>query len=129
MTKTAGRLCVIKKGTTTIGGLKVNSIKVSGEPIDVQSKSDLGIATMLADILTNQSLEITGEGVQEDEVLRNLAFGPVAGRFLTDIKYVFGNGDTITGDFVLTSYSENADMNDGETFNVTFVSDGAWSLA
>ena len=42
MVKTAGRLCVIKKSTTTIGGGRTVSITVNGSPINVEDQGDAG---------------------------------------------------------------------------------------
>lgn len=129
MAKNAGRLCLIKKAGTAIAGLLTNSISVAGDPIDIHDKGDLGIVEFLSNTMTNKVLEIGGEGYEEDNILRDIALGADSGKFLTDITYVFANGDSISGNFVLTAYSENADRDDGEKFNASFKSNGAWTFS
>lgn len=128
MAKASGRFCVLKKGITAIGGGRTVAVTVSGEPIDVQDQGDSGFATFLAGILNNQRLEVTIDGYEEDQVLRDIAFGAASGKFLTDLTLEFPNGsNTIAGDCVLTSYNETGAYEDGQTFNATFVWDGGWT--
>jgi predicted secreted protein len=127
MAKTAGRLCVIKKAATTIGGIRTAGMTVNGSPINVEDQGDNGFATYLSGILTGQSLEITGEGYEEDQVLRDIALGVASGRFMSDITFEFPNGDEISGNFVLSGYSETGAFEDGQTFTATFTSDGSWT--
>lgn len=128
MAKEAGRLCLITRGGTTIGGARTVGITVNGSPINVESQTDAGVATYLAGILTGQSLELTIDGYEEDNVLRDLSLGTAANKFITDLSFVFPNGDAITGNFVMMSYSETGAFEDGQTFTATFGSDGAWTF-
>lgn len=127
MAKAAGRLCVIKKNAVTIGGGRTVGLTVNRAPIDVQDQGDSGYVTYLAGVMTGQSIELTIDGYEEDQVLRDLALGAPAGVFLTDITFDFPNGDEVSGDFVLTGYSETGAHEDGQTFTATFGSDGAWT--
>lgn len=128
MAKQPGRLCLIKKNGTAIAGLLTNSMTVNGEPIVTTDKGDNGYVSYLADVFTGQQIEITAEGYEEDQVLRDLGLGAPSGKFLSDITYEFANGDEISGDFVLVSYGETAPDEEGERFNATFRSDGAWTF-
>lgn len=127
MAKASGRLCVIKKNTTTIAGGRTVGMSVAGTPIDVQDQGDSGFNTYLSGILTGQSIELTIEGYEEDQVLRDLSVGAASGKFLTDLTFEFPNGDEISGNFVMSAYSETGAYDDGQTFNATFMSDGAWT--
>ncbi len=127
MAKQAGRLCVIKKNTTTIGGGRTVGMTVNGSPINVEDQGDSGFATYLADIMTGQSIELTIEGYEEDQVLRDLSLGAASGKFIDDLTFEYPNGDEISGDFVMTTYSETGAYEDGQTFNATFGSDGSWT--
>ncbi len=130
MVKTAGRLCVIKKNAVTIGGARTVGITVNGTPINVEDQGDEGFAVYLTGILTGRSLEMTLEGYEEDQVLRDIALAATAtGQFMTDLTFEFPNGDNITGDFVLTAYTETGAYEDGQTFSATFSSDDAWTYA
>mgnify|MGYP000627782065 CR=1 FL=1 len=127
---TAGRLCVIKKAGTAIAGLRVNSITWNGAGIDVTDKGDGAFQTFLTDVLATDTLEISGEGIEDGNVLRNLALSTdPADKFMTDLTYEFAAdadaADTISGSFILTSYSEGSPYQEANTFTATFVRNGA----
>lgn len=128
MAKQTGRLCVIKKNNVTIAGGRTVGLTVNGSPINVEDQGDAGFATYLSGILTGRSLELTIEGYEEDQVFRDLALAATStGQFLTDITFEFPNGDAISGDFVLTAYTETGAYEDGQTFSTTLSSDAAWT--
>jgi len=131
--KAAGKLCLIKKNSTTIGGGRTVGMTVNGAPINVEDQGDSGLQTLIADVITGQSLELTIEGYEEDQVLRGLALGASSGRFLSDLTFEFPPSgalaaDEISGDFFLSAYSETGALEDGQTFSATFTSDGAWTF-
>ena len=128
MAKSSGRLCVIKKNNVTIAGGKTVGFTVNGSPVDVQDQGDSGFQTLLAGVITGQSIELTIEGYEEDQVLRDLALGAASGRFLTDITFESPNGDELSGNFFLSAYSETGEFEDGSTFSAAFTSDGAWTF-
>lgn len=128
MAKQAGRLCVIKKNSVTIGGGRTVSMTVNGAGINVEDQGDEGFQTFLAGIITGRSIELTIDGYEEDQVIRDVALAATStGQFLDDITFEFPNGDVISGDFMLSAYSETGAYEDGQTFNATFSSDGAWT--
>ncbi len=59
MAKTAGRLCVIQKNSTTIGGGRTVGVAVNGSPINIEDQGDEGWANFLSGVLTGQSVELT----------------------------------------------------------------------
>lgn len=126
MAKSAGRLNLIKKDGTTLAGGKTVGFTVNGSAIDVQDQGDEGFQTFLAGVLTGQSITLTIEGYEEDQVLRDLALGDEAGRFLSDITFEAANSDEISGGFFLSAYTETGELEDGTTFSAEFSSDGAW---
>lgn len=125
MAKTAGRNFLLKKAGTTIAGAKTVGMKVSGTPVNVETQTDSGVQTLLSGIITGKSIELTVEGYEDGNVLRDLALGADSGRFLTDVTLAFADGDTLACDFMLSEYEETGEMEDGVTFNATFMSDGA----
>ena len=128
MAKTAGRLCVIKKNDVTIGGGRTVSITVNGSGINVEDQGDEGFQTFLADVMIGRSIELSIDGYEEDQVIRDIAMAATStGQFLTDITFEFPNGDELSGDFMLSSYSETGAYEDGQTFTATFSSDGVWT--
>lgn len=129
MAKLTGRLCLIKKATTTIAGGRTVGMTVNGSPIDVQDQTDEGFVTMLAGILTGRSIELTIDGYEEDNVLRDIATDTTAtSSFLTDITFEFPNGDALSGSWVLSAYSETGAYEDAQTFTASFTSDGQWTF-
>ncbi len=128
MAKQAGRLFVLKKNNVTIGGGLEHGLTVNGEPIDVQSKEDLGFVTYLADTLVGRSCVVTISGLDSDKVLRGLALDTdPASVFLTDITLEYGDGDVLSGDFVMTGFGNTGSNDAGLQFSATFTSDGQWT--
>ncbi|WP_225029431.1 phage tail protein [Xinfangfangia pollutisoli] len=129
MAKQAGRLATLKLGAATIAGVRVLGLTWNGGAIEVTDQNDSGIQTFLSGVLASDTLELTVEGLEEDGVLRKAALkaGP-AGKFLEGAVFAFPNGDRIAGDFVMTAYTEGAPYDNAQTFNATFVRNGAHSF-
>lgn len=128
MAKAAGRLFYIKKNGTDIAGLRNVSISGGGSPIDVTDQGDSGYNTFLSNVMTGMALEISGSGIEEDQVFHDAWYGGVSTRFMTDITVEFPNGDTISGNVVMTSYSETGPYDDAQTFDVTIMTNGTWTF-
>ncbi len=128
MAKSAGKLNLIKKDGVAIGGGKNTGFSVNGSPIDVQDQGDDGFQTLLDGVVTGQSIGLSLEGYEEDQVLRDLALGPASGRFLDDITFEAANGDEISGSFFLSVYEETGEFEDGTTFKAAFTSNGPWTF-
>ncbi len=56
--------------------------------------------------------------------MRDIALGGESGKFLSDLTFDFPGGDELSGNWVMTAYSETGAFEDGQTFNATFVSNG-----
>lgn len=125
MAKASGRLSLIKKGGTTIGGGRTVGITVNGSPVNVEDQGDSGWASFLSGVMTGKTVELTIDGYEEDQVLQAIALGADSGKFMSDITFTFPGGTIISGDFVMTAYSESGQFEDGQTFTATFSSDGA----
>lgn len=132
MAKAAGRLAVLAKNSTPIGGVRVTTISWSGETIDVTDKDSNGIVELLS-TLASQQITLSCEGVAKDAVLRDIALTPGTSKLLTDLTFKFADAltaaDTIAGSFMMTSYEEGNPHDDATTFSCEFVSSGAWTLA
>lgn len=130
MAKAAGRLAVIKKGGTAIGGLRVTTIKVDNTPIDVTDRDSAGIIEVLAAAASRQ-IALSGSGVYEEPVLRDIAFDPTASQLLTDLTFEFADAlaakNQIAGNFWLGSYEEGNPHDDASTFSAEFTSSGTWT--
>lgn len=128
MAKQAGRNVLLKKGANTIAGLRTKTLAVNGQPIDVSDDGDSGFISYLPGILVDRQLQYTGEGYEEDGVLRALSLGAEAGVFLTDVTLEYEDGGVISGNVVLTAYQETAEYKDGVKFNFTLSTDGPFDF-
>lgn len=124
MAKTAGREFLIKKAAVTIAGGKTTTMKVSGSPINVETSTDSGVQTLLGGIVTGKNIELSFEGYEDGNVLRDIALGADSGKFMDDITLSFPDGDTLACDFFLSEYEETGEMEEGVTFTATFMSNG-----
>lgn len=126
MPKSAGRLCVLTKNSVVIAGGRTVGVTWNGAPIDVTDQGDSGMQTFLDNVLSSDTLELTIDGMEEDQVLRDLAMDTTnAAKFMSDLTFTYPNGDVISGDFIMTSYSETGAYEDAQTFTATFVRNGA----
>lgn len=132
MAKAAGRLAVLSKAATPIGGVRMTSIKFSAEPIDVTDYDSAGVVELLGANKTTQ-VELTVEGVTEDVILRALWSTPTSSKLLTDVTFKFADAltaaDTVAGNFFMTSYEESNPYDDACDFKASFVSSGNWTVA
>lgn len=125
MAKNAGRNFLVKKAGTAIAGGKTTTMKVSGSPINVETATDAGVQVLLDGIVTGKSIELSFEGYEDGNVLRDIALGADADKFMTDLTLSFPDGDTLACDFFMSEYEETGEMEDGVTFTATFMSNGA----
>lgn len=129
MAKTAGRTAVLNKNATAIAGVRVLNITRDSTFIDITDADDDGFTTLLtgADSAATSQLTLGVEGLEDGQVLRDIAMNPATDQVLTDITFDFPNGDEISGNFALTSYNEGNPYQDATTFSATFVSSGEWT--
>lgn len=128
MAKQDGAEFVLKKNNVIIGGGRQLGMTVNGTPINTTDKDSSGLAEYLDGVLTGRSLEFSVDGQEEDQVLRAIALASTSSSsFLTDLTFTFGNGDVISGDFVMTGYTETGAYEDAQTYTATFGSNGAWT--
>lgn len=130
MAKQAGRLATFKLGANTIAGVRVLNINWNGTAIETTDQSDAGFQTFLVGLMATDTLELSVEGLEEDQVIRKAALkADQTAKFFADAEFAFPNGDKITGDFVLTTYSEGNPHDNATTFTATFVRNGAHTFA
>lgn len=122
-----GRLFLLKKNNTTIGGGRTVGMTVNGNTIDNSDQTDVGFMVYVADTIIDSSLEISFEGIVKDTILRGIALGPQADRFMDDITLDFPDSGTISGSFVLSAYSETGAYKESQAFTATIISDGSWT--
>lgn len=125
-----GRTLLLKKGATKLAGLRTKSWSFNGEAIDKTNDDDEGFRSLLTDVGT-KSLDISFDGVAEDELIQDIVLGGGA-LMLTDItlEWPLRSGDltaaSISGDFFLSSFEQSGTYNDAITFSGSLQSSEAW---
>jgi len=120
-----GRAALLKKAGTVIAGVQTKSISWAGSEVAITNDDSAGKRKLLT-VPGIETLDISVSGVLEGIVLRGLALG-ASGKLLTDLSFVFSNGDIITGNFFMPSYAESGTHNAAVTFTAAFHSSGAWT--
>lgn len=129
MAKVAGRTALIKKATVVIGGVRVTNVTMDAAPIDITDNDSAGFTELLNDAFATRTLGFSVEGLEEDQVLRDLAMGTSSNLLLSDLTFTFGNGDILSGSFYMTNYTEGNPYQEASTFTAAFTSSGAWTYA
>lgn len=120
-----GRTAALRRGGTTLVGIRTLSIEWAGSSINLSSGEDNGY--QLLDTMTGEeSLTIPFEGVAKDAVIRDLVLNG-GSKLDSTFELVFSNGDSITCDFFIGSYSEGMPYNDAITFSSSLASSGQWT--
>ena len=117
----------LEKDSTVLAGLTSKSLNMGATAIDITSDDSLGFRTLLAGAVGVETLDLEASGVLEDDVIADIMLDPTKSKTLTDISLVRANGDTITGTFHVTSYSESGTAPDGRVeFSFSLQSSGTW---
>jgi predicted secreted protein len=131
MAKAAGRLAVLSKGGTPIGGVRVTTLKFGSQAIDVSDR-DSGEFIELLGTVTGRQITMSVSGIYDDPVLRDIAADPSASQILSDLTFKFSDAlaakDTISGTFHFSDYEDGNPYEDATTFTANFASSGAWTL-
>lgn len=124
MAEILGRKVKISIGETPtqICVARTKTLTINNEMVDVTSDCDDGIQRFL-EVPGQKAVEISVEGMfdQADETLTDLALSNTVAE---DVELDFETY-TISGRFVMPSYSNGATYNDAVTFSATFQSSGA----
>jgi len=113
----------------TIGGLRSTSMSINGEMVDVTTKDSNAFVTSgndkARDLLEGggiRSMSISASGVFTDSstetILRGFAFDGA----IQNYDLIFGDGSSIKGAFLITSYERAGEYNGEETYSVTLES-------
>lgn len=111
------------EGFTTVGGFRSNSFTVNNSPVDITTKTNAPVQTLLEGAGL-RSVSISGDGVFEDsafeETLRAAAFSDDQRNY----QVILPNLDTLAGAFNITSYNRSGGHLDAETFSISLESSG-----
>jgi TP901-1 family phage major tail protein len=127
-----GRDFLLKQGTvaggvTTVSDCRTLSSSVNNEMVDITSKDSNGFRTLLEGAGT-QALTVTATGVFTDTAILNTIKEYANANSINSFVLVFGNGDTIEGQFQFASFESAGDQNNEETYNFTLESSGEWTF-
>lgn len=111
---------------TTLGGITASNITVSKQAIDASNVAS-GSWQNLIDGGT-QSARITGEGVFEDSAAEDRLRGNAFDGNAHNYRFIFANGDVLSGAFIVTNYERSGDVASAEDYSVTLQSAGSLSF-
>lgn len=120
MAELIGRKVTISIDGTVVAVARTKNLSINNEAIDVTADGDDGLQRFLAEP-GQKAVEISVDGLMSDDSLlvKALSFDIGATIVLAYPTY------TLTGEFVMPSYTEGMTYNDAITFSATFSSSGA----
>jgi len=125
MAKSAGREFAVKKNSTVIASVRTKSFTSNNTPIETTNDDDSGFVSYLDGAFATRALEISVEGLTDDDVLSDIALSATdSDHFLSDLTLERANGDVVSGNFILTNYSETGQHQEATTFTATLVRNG-----
>ena len=113
-------------GYETILGLRDTTVTSNNEPVDVTSKSSNTYRKMLPGAGT-KSLNVSGAGVYESGEAYEFVLGEHLVDNAVDLKIIFGNGDEITGNFIIPTLEKTGTYNDAQQYSIQFQSNGEYT--
>ena len=134
MTAQKGSLVLLKVGNgggpetfATVGGMRITRMVLNNTLVETTHRGS-GAWRQVADASGIRSVNISGEGAFVDsaseETLRGYAFAASANNY----ELTFGNGDKLTGAFIVERYERSGDVEQEETYRLSLQSAGAVSF-
>jgi len=112
---------------TLIAAAKAISLSINNNVIDISSLNSNGFQELQSNG-GMQSTVIQMEGIFKDsaseEILREVAFK----RHNRNYQFIFANGDSIKGAFVVNNYKRQGSYNGLETFSLQLLSSGEYAF-
>jgi predicted secreted protein len=108
-----------------IAGVREKGLECNGEPVDITSDEDLGVRTLLDNVVGVKAVNVTVSGVTKDTRIRDAWF---AGQYSQPVRLEYPSGATIVGTFHLVSYSETEPYQEATTFQASLQSNGTVTL-
>jgi len=125
MAAMAGRKVRVQIATTDVAAARTDGITLGTETIDITTKDEAGIVTLLDDIGT-KSVEMSCEGVLVGTDLLDIATANGEGSTLNAYTFVIDGLGDFAGQFAITSFEvSGAEGTDPATFTASFASSGA----
>lgn len=111
--------------SVTLVGVRTRSLTVSNEYVDVTTDDSNGWKTLLSDP-SIRSVEVTVGGILTNEaLLADVMAANISGKPLTaKLPTALSTQGTLDGDYLITSYGQEASYDGSVEFSVTFASTG-----
>ena len=113
----------------TIGGLRSTSMSINGEMVDITTKDSNAFITSgndkARDLLQGggiRSMSISASGVFTDSSTENILRGFAFDGAIQNYDLIFGDGSSVKGAFLITSYERAGEYNGEETYSVSLES-------
>lgn len=129
----AGREAILQLDSTPIAAVTTKSLEINNETIDISSDDSGDWVKKLDTLVGSKSVSISCSGVMEDVTLLTKAFASDPSAALDFILPTrldgTTTGPTVSGTFLMTSFSVTGETADKSTFDASFESSGAVTLA
>lgn len=113
---------------TTVAGLTLTGMRINNQMVDVTTKDDSGIQTLLADAGV-QEMVISGDGRFTDASSHDDIETAVNSRTENNWQLTLPNGDTYTQAMQVESYERAGPYDSEETFSISLRRSGSSTIA
>lgn len=111
---------------TTVGGMRVTSLTINNEIVDVTDKDSANARELLA-AAGVQSMSVSGNGVFKDSASEATVRGNAEDMTIDNYRLLFADGDYYAGAFQIASLEYNGEYNGARQYSVTLESSGAFT--
>lgn len=119
-----GREMVLTVASQSIAGSQTKGLTCNNEPVDVTDDNSSGWRELMA-IPGLKTVEFPISGVLKNLELMRAFFNAAGGSQMFELVATYADGSTVTGDFMLATFSETGESNGAKTFDSTWQSSGA----
>jgi TP901-1 family phage major tail protein len=107
----------------TVAGLQTTTLTLNNEVVDVTNKDSAGWKTLLQQAGV-QSVQITANGTADSAATFATLQGYAQVNSINPFQMIYGNGDTISGNFQISKFEISGTYNKEQTFTCTLESSG-----
>jgi TP901-1 family phage major tail protein len=127
MTAQKGLSMLLKLGSDgsggTVAGLQTTTLSINNEMVDVTTKDSAGWRALLQQAGV-QSISISANGTAESAATFETLQGYAQVNSINAFQMVYGDGDTVGGNFQITKFEIAGTYNKEQTFTITLESSG-----
>jgi TP901-1 family phage major tail protein len=107
----------------TVAGLQTTTLSINNEVVDVTNKDSAGWKTLLAGAGV-QSIQLSANGTAVSDATFATLQGYAQVQSINAFQMVYGNGDTVSGNFQISKFEISGTYNKEQTFTCTLESSG-----